>query len=126
MTANETYIIALALLDELNTDGSVPDSYNAVALPILNLIQNEIAKVEGVTAEQLSALSDGLSISLDSSQRIMPYGVAAKIALVDGTEGTSAQNRYMEYANEYQRGLKSIPATESAITDSMGVVYDRR
>jgi hypothetical protein len=95
MTAQEVYNNALILLDEVDEAGDFTEdaAYEAKAPVIINLLQREIARAEGVEPNKITALMDTLVISDDSAERILPYGVAAKFALAD---------KLMEFASYYQ------------------------
>jgi hypothetical protein len=95
MTAQEVYNNALILLDEVDEDGAFSESeaYETKAPYLINMLQREIARAEGVEPNKITALTDTLVISNDSAERILPYGVAAKFALAD---------KLMEFASYYQ------------------------
>ena len=121
MTAQEVYEYALALLDELESDGSVSDdtddSYGGKALQLINILQREIARAEGVTPRSVTSFTDVLRISDDSAIRILPYGLAAKFALADDNQAL-----YTQYQSEYNSLLRTISATETSIIDVMNVM----
>lgn len=121
MTAQEVYEYALALLDELESDGSVlsdtDDSYGFRAIPLINILQREIALAEGVTPNKITSLADVLRISDDSAIRILPYGLAAKFAISDDNQAL-----YTQYQSEYNTLLRTISAVEKPIVDKMNIL----
>ena len=121
MTAQEVYELALALLDDIESDGTVSDdtedSYGARAIPFINSLQYEIAYAEGIEPKKITSLSDELVISKDSCYRVLQYGLAAKFALAD-----QSMDMYSVYQSEYKTALRTIKASESAITDSINIM----
>lgn len=114
-TAQDVYDRSLVLIDE--TEGSA--DYADKAPVLIDILQREIAKKEGVTVvSEISALSDTLVISDDSALRIMPYGLAAKFALAD-----KDADMYNEYQSQYLSSLRTIVVTPAADdTDTLNVL----
>jgi hypothetical protein len=123
MTAQEVYDNALILLDEVDEDGALCDSaaYEKKAPYLINMLQREIAKAEAVEPSKITGLSDKLVISDDSAERIMPYGLAAKLALAD---------RLMEFASYYQNvydmRFRQIGVRTEDLADDMNVMRGLR
>lgn len=95
MTAREVYENALVLLDDVEEGGEFRDdkARDEKAPFLIDMLQREIARAEGVEPSKITGLDDTLVISDDSAKRIMPYGLAARFALAD---------RLMEFASYYQ------------------------
>jgi hypothetical protein len=120
MTANDVYEAALALMDEIDDDGTVNEesSYAGKAPRLLDLLQRELAKLEGVTiTAKIDELSDTLVISDDAALRVMPYGLAAKFALAD-----KDNDLYNEYQGQYERGKLTLGVEEAGITDEYDIL----
>jgi hypothetical protein len=118
MTANDVYEAALALIDEIDDDGTANGAgYAGKAPRLIDLLQRELALLEGVTATKITSLNDTLVISDDTALRIMPYGLAAKFGL-----GDKDTDYFNEYQMQYERLKRTIPATESNISDEYGIL----
>lgn len=119
MIAETVYNTALALMDSIGEDGqpSAAESYEGKAPLLIDLLQWELAKLEGVTVTTgVTSLADTLSISDDTARRIMPWGLAAQFALGDKDDS------YGEFQNKYEREKMTIAATEADIVDEVGVL----
>ncbi|MDD5018229.1 MAG: hypothetical protein PHO15_09045 [Eubacteriales bacterium] len=122
MTAREVYEISLALIDEVENDGSVDaeytKSYAGRAPRIIDALQRELAFYEGTALTgSIDELDDALEISDDTAERIMPYGLAANFALSDKNT-----DMYAEYSALYRSLLRTIRTEESAIADEYDVL----
>lgn len=121
MTANDVFIKALALMDELETDGTVSsdteDSYGGKAPSLIDGLQRDIAKLEGIEPNTIDALTDELRISDDSAARIAPYGLAARFVMHEDNDTLLA------YLNgEFNRRMNTIKVTEESMIDDMNVM----
>lgn len=122
MTAENIYEIALALIDEIDDDGTIDAertaSYKGKAVFLIDILQRELAFCEGVTVfNAITALEDSLVISDDTALRILPYGLAAKFALADKDADT-----YNEFQSAYERLKRTIRIKETDITDEYNVL----
>jgi hypothetical protein len=120
MTAQEVYEAALALMDEISDDGEIDaeSSYAGKAPRLIDILHRDLALCEGVTVTgSITSLGALLEISDDTAMRIMPYGLAAKFALAD-----KDMELYNDYQMQYERLKRTIPATETNITDEYGVL----
>lgn len=115
MTAQDVYDRALVLLAE--TNGGDPD-YEATAPLNIDMLQQELAKAEGVTATPIMALTDTISVSDYTALVVLPYGLAAKFALAD-----KDQDNYQAHRNDYERLKLTVGVTETDTTDAMGIVF---
>jgi hypothetical protein len=119
MTAREVYENALVLLDEVDESGALSEStaYEKKAPFLIDMLQREIARAEGIEPAKIAALTDNLVISDDSANRIMPYGLAARFALAD---------RLMEFASYYQgiydERFRQIGVKTEDFNDDMNVM----
>lgn len=106
MTAQDVYIRALALLDEIDDNGepNTGTGYEGKAPLIIDAIQREVARLAGVNVlKPVLAMEDILYVSDDHALRIMPYGVAAELALQD-----KMADEYQKNYAEYKQRLMSI------------------
>lgn len=111
MTAQDVFDIAMKLIDSANDTADYAD--NAPAF--IDQLHRELAKGAGVTVEEpITALTDTLLISDYAAVNIMPYGLAAKFALVD-----KDSDYYNEYNAIYQMAKSRMAVAEADITDSM-------
>lgn len=119
MTAREVYENALVLIDEVDESGALSEStaYETKAPFLINMLQREIARAEGIEPSKITALTDSLVISDDSANRVMPYGLAARFALAD---------KLMEFASYYQgiydERSKQIGVKTEDFCDDMNVM----
>ena len=117
MKARDVYELGIALIDEIETDGSIStdtaESYEGKAPKILDVLQKELAFYEGITLTcRIDSLDDALEISDDTAMRIMPYGLAASFALADKND-----DMYSDYSYMYRSLIRSIRSDETDIAD---------
>ena len=122
MMARDVYELGIALIDEIDTDGSISvetqESYEAKAPKILDVLQKELAFYEDVTlSSRIESLDDTLEISDDTAMRIMPYGLAASFALADKND-----DMYSDYSYMYRSLIRTIRMDEADITDEYSVI----
>jgi hypothetical protein len=106
MTANDVYVSALAHLDEIATGGiATTDTDRENRSPLLiDAIQREIANLAGVNVKgRIIALTDTLSVSDDHALRVMPWGLAAELALQDNME-----DEYLYCISRYREERKTV------------------
>lgn len=122
MTANEVYLNALALNDELDSDGTASSStdelYKEKSVRLLNMLMREVARYESAVFAAIVGMDEDICVSDDAGERILPYGLAAKLALADGE-----MTLYNDHWTQYQLGLSTLPAVESDIVDEMNMIY---
>jgi hypothetical protein len=117
-TAQDVYELALALMDEIEETGTFTATNDEKAPYLIDLLQRDLAFAEDVTVSTaISALTDSLVISDDTAMRIMPYGLAAKIALAD-----KDADAYNEFQSTYERLKRTIRIDEADITDEYDVL----
>ncbi len=117
MNARDVYELGIALIDEIETDGSISadtaEGYEGRALKILDVLQKELAFYEGITLTgRIDSLDDALEISDDTAMRIMPYGLAASFALADKND-----DMYSDYSYMYRSLIRTIRNDETDIAD---------
>lgn len=122
MTARDVYELSLALIDEIETDGSISietaASYGGKAPRIIDVLQKELAFYEGVTlTARINELDDALEISDDTAMRIMPYGLAASFALADKNG-----DLHGDYSFMYRSLIRTIRMDEVDISDEYNVL----
>ena len=104
MTANDVYLGALALLDEIEDDGTAASTDKLGKAPaLINIVQKEIARLAGINViKKVTALTDTLYL-LDDHFDVAVYGLAAKFALSD-----KMADEYNEYLPMYQKLLRTV------------------
>lgn len=122
MIARDVYELSIALIDEIDSDGSISpetaESYEARAPKIMDVLQKELAFYENVTLTgSIESLNDVLEISNDTAMRIMPYGLAASFALADKND-----DMYSDYSYMYRSLIRTIRMDETDITDEYGML----
>lgn len=98
MTGNEILQRALGLLGYAENNGNRQLTQRILqkALPLVNLVYGDIARIAGVEKERLDSLSDEIKLS-NKAADVFACGVAAYIAATEGDD--SAQALWMtEYA----------------------------
>ena len=126
MTAREVYEMALALIDEVENDGSInashTESYQGRAPRIIDALQRELAFYEGAPlTDVIEELDDALEISDDTAERILPYGLAANFALADKNT-----DMYAEYSALYRSLLRTVRLDEADIDDDYDILDGMR
>ena len=121
MTAQHVYEKALGLLDELEEDGTVSDDTDAVyakrAIQLIDTLQRELARYEGVEPNSITALTQTLKISDVTAATVLPYGLAANFALVDNMTAL-----YGVYNSQYNNGVIRIATSFNDYEDDMHVM----
>lgn len=98
MTGNEILQRALALLGYAENNGNLQLTQRILqkALPLVNLVYGNIARMCGIKKERLESLSEEIELS-DKAADVFTCGVAAYIA---GTEGDDSAQAL--WSAEYQ------------------------
>lgn len=122
MTANDVYEAACALMDEMETAGTAnaDTGYDGKAPSLINTLQKELAFYERTVLPQgsnITTLDDVLTISDDSAERIMPYGLAAMFAL-----GDRNGDAYNDFTVKYRSLINTIQHDEENIHDAYDVL----
>lgn len=122
MTARDVFELSLALIDELEDDGSISEEdtagYAGRAPAIIDVLQRELAFYEGKTlTARIGSLDDTMQISDDTAERILPYGLAAAFALADKNG-----DMYNDCSVMYRTLIRTIRADETDISDEYGVM----
>jgi len=122
MTARDVYERAMALIDEIEEDGSISaetaTGYAGKAPRIIDVLHRELALCEGVTlTADIEDLDDMLEVSDDTAARIMPYGLAASFALADKNGDMHGDYSYM-----YRKLMRTIRSDEVGLTDEYDVL----
>jgi hypothetical protein len=118
ITAQDTFITAMNLIDEESEDGTYtgyPDEYKKRAWPILTLLQAELLPASASP----SVITDNTSVfQVDdrTSLTVIPYGLAAQLLLNED------QNRAAFFNNRYDELKRKRPALITKIKDVYGVV----
>lgn len=87
MTGNEILQRALALLGYAENNGNAQLTQRILqkALPLVNLVYGDIARIEGLKKERLASLSDEIELS-DKAADVFACGVAAYVAATEGDD----------------------------------------
>ena len=122
MKARDVYELGLALIDEIDSDGTISaettESYEARAPRIIDVLQKELSFYEGAALlGSIESLDDTLEISDDTAMRIMPYGLAASFALADKND-----DMYSDYSYMYRSLIRTIRIDETETADEYGVL----
>jgi hypothetical protein len=118
ITAQDTFITAMNLMDEESEDGTYtgyPDEYKKKAWSILTLLQAELLPASASP----SVITDNTSVfQVDdrTSLTVLPYGLAAQLLLNED------QNRAAYFNNRYDELKRKRPALITKIKDVYGVV----
>lgn len=116
MTARDVYELAMALIDEADSDNG--QDYTAKAPQLIDILQRELAFYEGKTSSgTVTSLDSVLEISDDTAARIMTYGLAASFALAD-----KDADMYSDYSYMYRSLIRTIRPEETDITDEYGIL----
>ncbi|MGE5495100.1 MAG: hypothetical protein ACM3S4_07375 [Burkholderiales bacterium] len=116
MTARDVYELAIALLDESDSDSE--ENYPMKAPQLIDILQRELAFYEGKTVSgKVENMDSVLSVSDDTAARIMPYGLAASFALADRNA-----DMYNDYSYMYRALIRTIRPEECSVSDEYGVL----
>lgn len=121
-TARVVYELALALIDEVDDDGTIDTeataSYAGKAPKLIDLLQRELALCEGATVTTaISALTDTLILTDDTALRVMPFGLAARFAQAD-----KDVDMYNEHKYDYETAKRTVGVTETVISDEYSIL----
>lgn len=91
MTANDILQRALALLGYAENNGNTQLTQRILqkALPLINLVYGDIARIKGLEKERISSLNDEIELS-NKAADVFACGVAAYIAGTEGDDGAQA------------------------------------
>jgi hypothetical protein len=116
MTVRDVFDLAMALIDE--TDSENEKDYEYKAPQLVDVLQRELAFYEGkAAAGKIERMDSTLIVSDDTALRIMPYGLAASFALADRNA-----DMYNDYSYMYRSLIRTIRPEESDITDEYGAL----
>jgi hypothetical protein len=115
ITANTVFELTMALIDEIASNGIVDAQgaldYQGKAPRLINILQFDLCRRLNVTPTVISSLSDTLSVTDDVAYRILPYGLAGLMLLIEDPQTASYYN------SKYEELRKQIPSTWETITD---------
>lgn len=117
---------ALKLLGHVNNRGMVDENreakYYALAPAYVTELQADLLIAENYTGDAvppLVSLTDSLTISDDTANRVLPSGLAMKFALLD-----SDSDKLNYYSQMYSNKLSTVVPADDAITDYYGALSD--
>jgi hypothetical protein len=117
ITAQDTFITAMNLIDEESEDGTYdgyPDEYKKKSWSILTLLQSELLPASASP----SVITDNTSVfQVDdrTGLTVLPYGLAAHLLMNED------QNRAAFFNNRYDELKRKRPAIITKIKDVYGV-----
>ena len=135
ITGMNVFQSAITIMDELSDDGKYKyedtEEYRHRALPILNVLQNELYPFSDTykknkdwkpgqrpVAARLEALAEEIDLDDYCAGTVLPYGLAAHLLLnEDPATANFCQQRYDELKASLMRGL---PAESEDIEDVYG------
>ena len=121
MTGQDVYKKAMGILDELETDGTISsntdDAYEYRVIELIDSLQRDLAKIEGIEPNAITSLSTELKISDYTASMVLPYGVAAHLALTDQLD-----TLFAVFNSKYERGLNKIRTRFEDYVDDMNVM----
>lgn len=119
MTVQDVLDIALTHMDEVDENGNYTDdeAYKKKAPVILNVLQRQIAKLEGLEPSNITALTDDLVVSDAASSVALPYGLAARLCLADGL-----QDFFLFYQSLYDKEVKQLGVKQEDMVDVQNVM----
>lgn len=114
-TALTVFELTMALLDEIQDNGQIntqnTNNYKAKTPRLLTILQYDLCRRLGVTPTPITSIDDNVSVSDDVAYRILPYGLASVLMLV---EDSSTANFYNQRYEELRR---QIPSSFEKITN---------
>lgn len=127
MLAEDIFVITMAMIDEMNDNGTLDATttaeYKAKAPSILTMLQNEIIGIENryrkyeeyVYPVPIEDLKQNIQIDDIKANTLLTNGLAAHLMIHENkTLASFFQERYEEMKNRY---LKPIPAKREKIED---------
>jgi hypothetical protein len=108
VTGNQVFSIALTLIDEVNTTGAIDKSDLTLptkALNFLTILQTEMKPNAAASEVVLKSLDDQLSLSDWQCLAVLPYGLAAMLAMQDAP---AAANFFQQKFEENKRKKRAV------------------
>lgn len=119
VTAQQVYDMALILMDEVSEVGSInpenPENYKVRSKSILTSLQSELLPASQ-SPEPITDLSQNLILSDRVCLSVLPYGLAAHLAMTEDTDIAAFLN------SRYEELKRRIPTTPTVIEDRYGVL----
>ena len=100
-TALSVFQYAMALLDEIQDNGQVntqnTQNYKAKTPMLLTILEADLCKREGIPLPTpLTSIDDELNVSDDVAIRVLPYGLASQLLLVEDPATAQFYNQKFE------------------------------
>ena len=112
-TALTVFELAMALLDEIQDNGQVntqnTNEYKAKTPRLITILEFDLCRRQGITPTPITAITDNVNSTDDVAYRILPYGLASVLLLV---ENPTLANFYQQ---RYEELRKQIPTTWETI-----------
>jgi len=106
VTIREVLELSLGLMDEIEDE----EAYEARAVPIMNVLQGEMARAAGIRGYRADSedLDDYIGLPEELMEGVAPYGLAAHLLLEENPALASYFSaRYEELLMRYARGLEA-------------------
>lgn len=119
-TAQTVFEIAMALLDEVSSNGTVNAQnaldYQGKSPHLITILEFDLCRRLGITTvTPITSLSQNLNVTDDVAYRILPYGLASLLLQIEDPQTSQA------YSNKYETLRRQIPSNWETIED---VYYD--
>lgn len=114
-TAQTVFELTMALIDEIQTNGNVntqnTQDYAAKAPKLMTILQYDLCRRLGTTPTPITALTQNVSVTDDVAYRILPYGLAGLMLLIE--DPSTAQY----YNGKFEELRRQIPSSWETMTD---------
>lgn len=114
VTGEQVFNIAVVLMDEVTTSAG----YRTYAPDVLTMLQTELLP-KGVSPVVITSLTSDLLLSDEVCLKVLPYGLAAHLMIIDNPND---QGKAAFYNNRYDELKSKVRATIQPITDSYSVL----
>jgi hypothetical protein len=98
----------MALLDEIQDNGQIStqntQNYKAKTPRLLTILEFDLCRKNGVTQVPITSIDDEMNVSDDVALRILPYGLASVLLIVEDPPTASFYN---DKYNELKRQIST-------------------
>jgi hypothetical protein len=113
-TALTVFEYTMALLDEIQDNGQIStqntQNYKAKTPKLITILENDLCRKEGIlNPTPITDINDELNVSDDVALRILPYGLASVLLLIEDPATASFYNqRYEELKRQIPSAFTTI------------------